>query len=433
MINANAYLLRKFDMVAQLSQPELDTLDISYREIFMNIDCGTPNNISQHGASQLSKLGAIAWNKWREENPVQTWATLQLGPADYSGFRMPPGVTFSEIYWTEKALFNGTIFLGDISFKDAKFFGDADFSNVVFKGKVNFDGVLWGKKKFVVFTNTVFHKSSEFNSSPWEALEKRLIDGIGGIDYGEKYTLIRNGFSTDVFPSIDFVNAVFMDRVSFNGREFSEADFSNTIFHVVPQFFGVKFHQKTIMKNTKFPSGKKTKGSAISEYRVLKIAFSELKNTQQELYFFRRELTEEIFLSRGGARIFLQLYKILSDFGCSVFKPLSWLIFFSVAFSTAMLYIAWDSNLWFAAPLLLDAAYWKTVNWELSFKYGSYFLGNFMPFFGGGKFDSQLICSLFGGGPTIELVKIFSFIQQCVSLVFWFLIGLALRNMFKMK
>jgi hypothetical protein len=101
------------------------------------------------------------------------------------------------------------------------------------------------------------------------------------------------------------------------------------------------------------------------------------------------------------------------------------------------MFYLWISSLngkWFLAPFHGDLAkYFLSVDWGKTLNYIGFSLSNSLPFLSSAKFDEKLILSLFGSGENVQIVKSFIVVQQSISFLFWFLIGLALRNKFKLK
>ncbi len=422
-------------MESLLTAKELAQLEQPFRDIFSDGERGRPDNVTGFGAFELAKHGALVWNKWRTLFPVQKWEKLHfLFPANndefnFSKFNFPRNISFEHCRFYNKVFFNEAVFAGDVTFTETVFSEDVDFSNAVFQGAANFKGTIWVKSKCGTFKETKFLAIADFSATSWHAYKKKLEPGAyDNSNYALYYD--KRGMNTEVLPHLDFTKATFLGRAIFDGREFSSLRLENTVFHKAPEFIGSKLHHRTLLKNTKFP---KEFGYAVNEYRVLKNAFAELKNTRQELRFFRREMQEEMHNANGSLRRWLQAYQFFSDFGFSVCRPLMGLIaLFFISLSVSLL-LAYRNEIAIAASPSLKGSYWESIDWGMTFKYISFSFGNALPFFSGGKFDSNLICELFGTGAVPEVVKIIALGQQCLSLVFWFLVGLAIRNKFKLK
>lgn len=223
--------------------------------------------------------------------------------------------------------------------------------------------------------------------------------------------------------------------MKFNGRIFKGRTFFNdTVFKKAPEFFGAKIHPKTSIETAKFPDTSITSGNAINEYRVLKLAFAELKNTRQELRFLRREMMEEMWIASSSHRMWLMVYQFISDFGFSVFRPSLGLLFSVLGGLFFYLWLSFLNGKWFSASLTWNLKeYVFGIDWEMTLNYIGFSFSNSLPFLSSVKFDEKLIECLFGTSVPVQIVKSLAVFQQSISFLFWFLIGLALRNKFKLK
>ena len=422
-------------MASLLTAEELARLEQPFRDIFSERDRGRPEDVTGSGAFEIAKHGFLVWNRWRELFPNQKWEKLYFqmqsfeDQLDFSKFNFPGNISFENCQFLKKVFFLNAIFEGEVTFAETVFIEDVNFSNAVFHGAANFNGTIWAKSKRANFRDTRFCDSADFSSTSWYAYKQKLDSGANDHPHYALY-YEKRGMSTEVLPHLDFTNATFQARAIFDGRELPPLILDNTTFNKAPEFIDSKIHQRTLLKNTKFP---KEYGYAVNEYRVLKNAFSELKNTRQELRFFRREMQEEMHNATGSLRLWLKAYQLFSDFGFSVCRPLISLIIIFFVSLAASSYLAKVNGVAAATPFFLDGGQLAGVDWGKSLKYVGFAFGNALPFFGGGKFDSNLLYELFGTGAVPEIVKLIALVQQCLSLVFWFLIGLAIRNKFKLK
>ena len=351
---------------------------------------------------------------------------------DYSGFNFPAGIIFRDLHFNDLIKFNDAIFEGDVTFQ-CVFLKGADFSNTEFRGKANFKGCLWSVKAKVFFNAANFLDDADFSAVNWDYYRDRLTVGVRYEDrYGPLQYYYENDIASNVLPYSDFSNAEFKKACVFNGRDFKGlVIFKNTVFYQVPEFLNVKLNPKVDMYTALFPSIGQENGADL--YRVLKNCFAEQKNTRQELRFFRKEMQEEMHVSGKSHRRWLRAYQIASDYGFSVCRPLIGLLALCAISLAASLFLAQINGLAINASFSSNRSYVESVDWGITFKYIGFSFGNALPFFSGGKFDNNLLCELFGTGAVHEIVKLIALFQQCLSLVFWFLIGLAIRNKFKLK
>jgi uncharacterized protein YjbI with pentapeptide repeats len=405
-----------------------------YNDIFTNPVYGDENNITIDGVRELIQRGPSVWNHWRSNCKTQSFVDFNMpGEAfDYSGFNFPAGIIFRGWNFNDPIKFNGAIFEGDVTFQ-CTFLKGADFSNTEFRGKANFKGSLWGARAEVFFNAVNFWDAADFSAVNWDYYKERLLAGYRLEDrFHPMQYYYDNDIASNILPNLDFSDAKFHKSCIFNNREFKgSVIFHNTIFFQVPEFINVKLNPKIDMHTAVFPAVGQKNGADL--YRVLKNCFAEQKNTRQELRFFRREMREEIHVSSKGHSRWLRAYQISSDYGFSVCRPLIGLLALYVISLAVSLFLAQINGLAINASFSSNRSYVEFVDWGMTFKYIGFSIGNALPFFSGGKFDSNLLCELFGTGAVPEIVKLIALVQQCLSLVFWFLIGLAIRNKFKLK
>lgn len=428
-------------MEKQLTEYELNLLHPSYRDIFSNDTCGRPEDISPHGVSELLKKGFEAWNQWRLDYPENKKISFpQLPnnietPIDFSKFNFP-NIAFVNVHFVKAVSFERAIFEGNVTFEECVFYDDVNFFQAEFKGEADFKGVVFNPKSKLNFAEVVFEKDLDLSSIDFELwkLKRNSIGDKGKRDDNFMFLITLN-LNSEVLPNSNFSKATFYQNAKFNGRIFkAQANFENADFKKVPEFFGAKIHPKTWIENAKFPNSIVTKGQYINEYRVLKLAFAEHKNTRQELRFLRREMMEEMWISSSSHRMWLKIYQFISDFGFSVCRPLLGLLLLALI---ALMFYLWISSLngkWFLVPFDEDLEkYFLSVDWGKTLNYIGFSLSNSLPFLSSAKFDEKLIVSLFGSGVNVQIVKSFVVFQQSISFLFWFLIGLAIRNKFKLK
>jgi hypothetical protein len=157
---------------------------------------------------------------------------------------------------------------------------------------------------------------------------------------------------------------------------------------------------------------------------------SKHQATREEQFFFRREMREERleFWRSGGLgkrlrSILYALYGGLSDYGASVKRPLLFLIALCVAFGAVYAGFSNSATLWLPGRAF-DGS--QTLRWL------TYSVLNSLPLAGLDHASNALHATLFPTEPSPWLSIALMF-YEVLSLIFLFLIGLALRNLFKMK
>jgi hypothetical protein len=439
-----------------------------------------PENITKDECMALAKCGATAWNSWRETFPstviyeahgesyknAVNFSNLELiADLDFSGFNFGDGSTFQNstfgdfsdfrlAKFGQSASFENTHFAGFFAnFLGAQFGFGSRFIGVTFECTAQFDGAQFDE--FACFSEAIFHsgayfrgaqlgrhaqfdcvtfhKGAFFQGSNWESIE-----GKYGLDYeSHKQWSIRKGLEPNKFASISFSGSVFNREVSFENREFTDTTSFGlcevkggarvaTQFLSAPKFHNCKFHQNTSFEGAQFPS---TNGSeeAARAYRTLKLAFAQQQAIREEQRFFKLEMEEEAARETGLRSFLYRVYKYTSDFGFSAWLPLKTLILYSALFCSALYFFA----LGVSHPALQSMG---LINFpELLSKWLQFTIANMVPLPDSG-FLKDLRLHLFGPSPFASVIAlIVEITQKFLALVGYFLIGLALRNLFKMK
>jgi len=152
-------------------------------------------------------------------------------------------------------------------------------------------------------------------------------------------------------------------------------------------------------------------------YRALKNMAHESKNHRQELAFFAMELmAEHEYKDNHLNSLMINLYEIFSDFGQSVFKPSAWLFFTMIFFTIGYQHIS------------------ATQNTLLAFFYS---LSNCLPFGGLWRQSEYLFQQLFPHAESWSYFQKFAYytlvtFNGLLGFIFIFLIGLGLRNRFRL-
>ena len=343
---------------------------------------------------------------------------------------------FNRCRFKGDALFGGAFIAGDGHFDESIFEGDAYFNGTIFGSSVSFECCTFnGKAVFdgrtISNLRTAFSRTKYFEK--WSEIER----------YAEK---LETGPAH--FNEVGFNGARFLGKASFCGRTFAKrASFDEGRHHLEsrsvvvdgreviedvyeqrlvrftrpPEYFDSHFCQQISFDQTEFPSPI-GKNEAARCYRVLKQAFASQQATREEQRFFRLEMAEEAKaaeISRNPARWLYGAYRELSDFGFSVRRPL---FLFAGALALMMLTHAWQADL---HPCLPSAAACNKTGPLIQFAAASA-----LPGFE--KFAEPASKQLFGEQLGVWTVLTL-LLHKAVSLLALFLIGLALRNLFKMK
>jgi uncharacterized protein YjbI with pentapeptide repeats len=411
---------------------EIDGIPVreTIREIFCKPENGTPDNISKAGCLALAKQSrsayfvnmaqtsgfesalsisraCIVWNAWRQSFPSLGGVDVIQGfdnKADFSSNDFasdtdsdsgPVTTSFEGFSFGHQASFRSAKF-AHVNFRRVNFGIHACFEDAHFQEAADFDDANFGSS--VSFVNTRFESALSFVGCQF----------LGAVDFSTCDSLSQK-FSGHVC----FDKAIFKGPVSFNGRHFANAtSFKSAHFAVAPTFHGCELHQDTSFEGAIFPEATGSEDAARA-YRTLKLAFSKQQAIREEQRFFRLEMAEETLLETGLKRWLFWAYNTFSDYGFSVMRPFllltaTWLVF-------AQIYGA------HASPQSLCVL--GQTDCRLQGEWFTFSLQQALPLPGFEQLDSAI------KGVSVGWL----FLHKTLSLIALFLIGLALRNLFKLK
>lgn len=484
-------------MLSENPDPLNETVSARLREVFhrdQRDDLGDWDSPTTAGFMELARSGREAWNLWRGTWPkaVVNFARVDFRgenidfagfvfgqSANFSGSQFGDDADFGNSQFGQFAHFGGATFGGGATFKGAAFgdgalFSDAKFGSYVdfvgtqfdisanfveakFGDHANFDGAQFGPNvrfdravigDFASFAGTQFDSYANFiattfghhvSFSGWDARRIENFWRNNKLEIEARKTRAeQSGLRSDAFRAISFAGARFAGAVSFQNREFlATADFGpvwqksakpylnipdgqRTQFLGVPDFHGCKLHQDTSFEQAEFlaPSS----AEAARAFRTLKLAMAQQQATREEQAFFRREMDAEAEVSSVAIRRLFKLYKNLSNYGFSLTRPL-------VFWLAALVFFGGVHGLladWHSAH--------REIDWQRTLQCAQYVLFNALPLPGFDKLQSELRTTLFGPGEGMVLAAIvIDILHKTCVLLSAFLIGLALRNLFKMK
>ncbi len=418
-----------------------------------------PDNITHDECLKLARCGSNAWNGWRSVFPSRfvneklenialfynedfsknkiDFSDFQFG--DYAGFanaifgtgakfdraQFGEGASFRGAQFTGVALFRAAKFGAGANFQGAQFAYDASFHDVEFAERANFSGVQFGEKVF--FDRACFGQDANFVGRSWLSLKGTYDEKA----QDRKTWAEARNLNPSSFQRITFDHAVFSGDVDFSDRRFEGiSNFSNTTFGAAPKFHECQWHQDTSFDGAKFPPDRqKAEGLEASAraYRTLKLVFSQQQAMRDEQRFFKLEMEEEASRETGWKKWLYRAYSLTSDYGFSVWRPLKILVLYP-ALACVLLYMfitALANPVLWHAPLVDHP---RLLGQWLQFN-----LANMLPLP-----DSELIkelrSNLFGGNQVASVFALaIESAQKLLALIGYFLIGLALRNLFKMK
>ncbi len=289
----------------------------------------------------------------------------------------PPSINqrrdFSRLQFERPVHFGGFVF-PSADFNEAVFSGYADFSNTTFFGYAGF-------REAVFFDDALFRRAV-----------------FSGHTFFSRATFSGATFSGDA----DFMSVEFKSHTLFVGAKFKTN---------VPDFRDAILREATEWDCAKWPPPPKDKDKAqrqVYAYERLKLEMERLKKHADEQFFFAKELRARRALEPRGSLQWLlnYAYDISSGYGQSVGWPIFWLV---VLFALGADFFAL-APVHGGAPLAYDVAVGLSVT---------------------------NLFSLLPYKPKLEelspAAKIIGDLQSVLGLVLLFLLGLGLRNRFRMK
>ena len=366
-------------------------------------------------------------------------------------------VSFDSFYFPAPAGFTDAKFSEHGDFTDAKFSERADFTHATFSKTANFYHATFSE--LADFNNAKFSKTADFNGATFSELADFIRATFSETADFTRATFSKAAFFTDATFSetadfgdatfsetADFISAGFSGPVTFVWTKFSgRADFTDASFDApcnfreaefkgaYPDLEGTLLHAKTnISAEDDFwpKTGKQKTGSRQDSeqgeekrYRFLedepqtdKQAAQSCAHLRQNMaaqglpeaahFFFRREMTHRSRISRWWERPFYTLYRGV-EYGYGVWQPVVGIIA-TWALGAGALWCWGCMSGWTAAGLSFS---------------------NIFRFFGFQRvhFEPEIINSL----PFP--LEVMTAVQTVVGFVLLFLLGLGLRNRFRLK
>ena len=293
-----------------------------------------------------------------------------------------------------------------MSFRGAAFIGVANFSEVSFQHGALFFGCKFDSG--TDFSNAAFADDVKFSFTVFE--KRTLFDNVesnagGLIDFE----------SAHFNALVSFTNIKINGRISFSGCHFaSTLNLINISFAHPPDFTGTVMAAHLSLYGMTIDQGKTYEEGDEAYYCRLKELAAAARDHEKEQDFFAHEIRASRLYQSFLKKIPGYIYEYTSNFGRSLLLPLSWLsvIWVSCAFAYAPNVFCWPSWVDFIIGLKVSTAI------TLPFLAASH-----------ATFASLIKADLINKSSNWLLAL--GFVQGLLALVFLFLIGLALRNRFR--
>jgi hypothetical protein len=367
---------------------------------------------------------------------------------------------FQATQWGQWAEFRCAAWGAFSKFQAAQWGYGANFYGATWNTNAEFNGAQWGNN--CNFQGTTWLGKTDFSALPWAALRQFYQDDKNWSQARQWAEF--HGLSPEGFQTVDFSGACF-DEVTFSNRRFlgktsfaklpdgySQLDFLrdhrgrqryntlgelssakpplpnqlHTSFAHAPQFHGCELHQDTSFDDAVFPPDiGKTEGNedATRAYRTLKLAFSKQQAIRQEQRFFKLEMEEETLRETGLKRWLFKAYKTFSDYGFSTMRPLKYWGLGVLVFTTLYGLLSW-----------LGQCHWNMGTCHFAPQWLEFSLLQTLPLPGLDKLSEAARAAFWPEGAWWGLaLSVLVILHKTISLAALFLVGLALRNLFKLK
>jgi len=323
----------------------------------------------------------------------------------FSHTRIGETVIFDSAKFEDHAIFGATKFIGDAQFDKVTFCNETHFFKAKFEASSSF--ILTEFRKEAKFSGCEFAGFSSFRAAKFfsnAGFQSVQFKGIADFAESEFHASGTKGIA-----GIRFTDAIFSKPTSFRGATFKHSypELTNTDLYLVTDFSADALH---------WPEGLTVPSKEAREScGIIRNLLSKKGLTEDQHFFFRREMFFASHQEEWLSRIPYQVYGWLSDYGHSIARPFWGLFvvwFIGVAFFSAH----------FMADLsgpLQDANDWTALG--LSFS-------NLFPVFGFGRVHFMEVLKNLPAG-----LQFLSGFQTVTSLPLLFFLGLGLRQRFRLR
>lgn len=406
--------------------------------------------------AELYQLGAEAWNIWArstldllDEHDYIIPLGAPLGSPAFDGFEFPHNVTFQPKDTTQRLNFSNSIFHGDVKFQINRQENVAFFQEARFLGKADFSGITFADQNS--FANAIFEKEANFKGATFQYTAKFEESKFHGkADFTECTYKLAADFTKCTFGNdATFEHAVFQARPIFTETKFKATVPNFRAAHFASQY-APDFHNaritypidKSAKSGTKRLWDRVRKICALNDgserARILKRLAADGHNHDEEMRFFAMEMKAKrkheipYWPPTNWPNLFIShAYECSSNFGQSIIRPLIGLLITALSFAycySGLLTQDWRERLLLVAKL--DSTVWTTV------------FVNTVPFAGQVRLGRSITEKALCDPPATHFTSIaacqselfwISAIEGIFAFIFLFLIGLALRNIARIK
>jgi len=313
---------------------------------------------------------------------------------------------------TAKIDFSKTYFPKCLYFLKYIFPDYTDFSSSVFRADVVFGSVAFSG--VVVFGSTSFSKDAHFHSA---SFNRNAYFASASF----------NGFAN--FISASFSEGAFFSSVKFkSGTRFDNVKFLSS----VPQFHGAELHDNTVFtlpddyRDNWPPLSGQVRIAGQDEpidvmgtsdqkraYNRLRLFMSQALQVDEEQFFHRQEMRCKKETADGSHRVIYALFEAVSDYGSSILRPAEWLFYLWIWGGIAMLKPVAGSSMIPDYQTIPHALGWSLSNLFTVFGFWRLYFEEFK--------ELNAVLQLIGSVQTVS------------GFALLFLLGLGLRNRFRLR
>jgi uncharacterized protein YjbI with pentapeptide repeats len=334
------------------------------------------------------------------------------GAADFISATFCGDAAFISATFSRSADFSSATFSGSAYFSGATFPEDADFSNSTFYMEASFNSATF--PDYAAFIGATFPEDADFSSATFsgEAYFSRAIFSGTAAFISTTFSKYAK-FSRSTFSGFaNFSTATFHEAAIFTDSEFkAPTDFERSRFlGEPPRFHGGKLHEDTVWRGVKWPAAPTDPSKAgrfTDAYERLKQEMDRLKKHEDELMFFAKELECRRVAAGWFKGLPIAAYGWFCGYGRSYVKPLGWMV------------AVFGAGVPVLGLLQPDLGWGKAVGLSAV---------NCLAGLGIRKDLMGKVLDHLGPGALIV-----SGVQTVAGLILLFLIGLGLRNRFRMK
>ena len=412
------------------------------------------NEIQQEHLNRISQ-GSEVWNSWANTVDLSEDYTIDLSYLTLEHW------DFSEFVFPAPTTFKGSIFKNDTDFRFTQFLSTVDFSYTTFEQQLLFcaatfhtDSLFTAARfaDFVDWSSSEFYGSCNFIRSKFEGYSlfynmvfenvlyfDRAVFVEDAIFIGSRFNKTTSFLETTVTKTLDFgvsnssdePAAIFKGKANFKNSNINRLVLYGTVFSkYIPDFRMSEVKLPVYLSNCSIPNLGNSNAKNAERYRALRSIAMKSHENSKELEFRAYEIRAQ----RGVETNLLQsfpgyLFEWFSDFGQGILRP--FLLIMGLYFLGFVITVA---------PITPTSLKQSAVGGECYESYSRTVIGDAMRYSLMVSFPittvtdkekENVVKCLFGSEVPPGWNKVWAVVQQIGTLAGIFLIGLGIRNRFR--